>query len=99
MSGEIIFKSANELRNEFAEGRLTSIEAVEKVFEQISRYNKQINAIVTLDEEGALKQAAKAEGAVAANKVLGPLHGIPVTVKDFFKTAGMRHRKSSGIQG
>jgi amidase len=58
---------------------------------QIARVNSKVNAIVTvLPEDDLLKQAAAADDSLAKGKSLGPLHGIPVAVKDLHETAGIR---------
>jgi amidase len=57
---------------------------------QIAKYNQPLNAIVTLDEEGARRRAREADEALARGDIWGPLHGVPVTIKDCFETAGVR---------
>ncbi len=58
---------------------------------QIARVNPQVNAIVTVPpEEHLMAQAAAADEALAKGKWLGPLHGLPVGVKDLHETSGMR---------
>src|SRR6201993_3269295 len=58
---------------------------------QISRVNSKVNAIVTLvPEEQLMAQAAAADESLAKGKLLGPLHGMPVGVKDLHETAGTR---------
>jgi len=57
---------------------------------QISSRNKSLNAIVTMDKEDALQQARQADRERAQGQNRGLLHGIPITIKDSFQTAGMR---------
>ncbi len=57
---------------------------------QIAKHNPALNAVVTLDPEGARRRAAEADAALAHGEVRGPLHGVPVTIKDVFETAGLR---------
>lgn len=57
---------------------------------RIERWNRAVNAIVTLDADAALAQARAADRALADDRVWGPLHGVPFTVKDQFATAGLR---------
>jgi amidase len=56
----------------------------------IARYNPPLNAIVTLDEERAHMRAKEADAALARGDVWGPLHGVPITIKDAIETAGVR---------
>src|SRR5258708_19468054 len=58
---------------------------------QINRVNSKVNAIVTLvPEDQLMAQAAAADESLAKGKLLGPLHGMPVGVKDLHETAGIR---------
>ncbi len=80
------FKLARMIRN----GKISSRELLEIYLSRIEQFNKQINAVVTMDIEQARKQAFLADEAQAKGRTLGPLHGVPVTIKDGFETAGMR---------
>jgi amidase len=57
---------------------------------QIERFNPKLNALVTLIPEQAMEQAKKADEALAKNREVGPLHGLPVGHKDLFQTQGIR---------
>ncbi|MGO8947053.1 MAG: amidase family protein [Ktedonobacterales bacterium] len=57
--------------------------------ECISRYNPSLNAIVTFSEEQAHQRAAAADAALAKGILLGPLHGLPVTIKDCIEVVGL----------
>ena len=63
---------------------------VEAQLARVDAYNPGLNAIVTLDAAGARARARQADEALARGELWGPLHGVPVTVKDSFATAGMR---------
>ena len=71
-------------------GQLRSADLLERYAERIERINPGLNAVVTLDLEGARAAARAADAAVARGDDLGPLHGLPVTIKDAIETAGMR---------
>ena len=75
-------------------GEVSCREVVEALLDRIARYNPSLNAIVTLDEAGARARADLADVALARGEVWGPLHGVPVTFKDVFETAGMRTTSS-----
>lgn len=66
------------------------LEVVDAHLERIARLNPTINAIVTLDEESARRRAEEADDALARGEIWGPLHGIPITLKDGHATAGLR---------
>jgi len=82
--------SASSLARALREGAVSSAEIVELHLERIRRFNPALNAVVTLDEKGARLRAAEADRALAAGTPLGPLHGVPITIKDAFETAGLR---------
>jgi len=71
-------------------GFISSRELTKHVFARIKKHNEKINAFVTLNEEQALKRARKADVDLAAGKNWGPLHGLPILIKDQFLTAGLR---------
>src|SRR3954454_4443966 len=78
--------SASELAAGVRSRRFSSREVVESHLSRIEAVNPRVNAIVTLDAEGALAAADAADRGDPA----GPLHGVPVAVKDLEDTAGMR---------
>lgn len=90
MSDDICFLSATEMAGQIRAGHLSAHEAVEALLKKIERVNPQVNAIVTLDAEGALAAAAAADDRQTRGMPLGPLHGLPVAHKDLLLTKGMR---------
>ena len=87
---EPIFASTTELAAAIREGELSAVAVLDAYLAQIARHNPHLNAIVTLDAEGASARARAADAALARGEVWGPLHGVPFTLKDSFETAGMR---------
>ncbi len=83
------FKSAAELASSIQRGEITSIELLNHFLDRIQRYNEDINAVVALDITAARRRAAEADKALAQGQKWGPLHGVPMTVKDVFEVAGM----------
>ena len=83
-------KSACELVSEIRAGHLSARELANACLEQVDALNPTLNALVTIDAEGALRRADEADRRQARGDVLGPLHGLPVGHKDSFLTAGMR---------
>ncbi|MFT4046294.1 MAG: amidase [Solimonas sp.] len=86
---EALYVSATELARRLREGRLSAVDAVNLAYARIDAVNPKINAVVTTCRERALAEARRADAAFAAGKLLGPLHGVPFTVKDSFDTEGV----------
>ncbi|WP_459616330.1 amidase [Bordetella sp. 2513F-2] len=89
--------TAREMRAEIAAGHLSAREVVQAHLDCIAQRNPVVNAIVTLDAEQALRQAAEADTLQASGAPLGLLHGLPVAHKDTFLTAGMRTTYGSPV--
>jgi amidase len=70
--------------------KFTSFEVVKTYIERIKKLNSKYNAIVTLNEEQALKRAQDADKVLLEGKIWGPLHGLPITIKDSFSTKGIK---------
>jgi amidase len=84
------FASARELAARIARRELSSRELLEHYVARVERLNAPLNAVVTLDLERARMRADAADAALARGQSFGPLHGLPVTIKDTFETAGVR---------
>ncbi len=82
--------TARELANLVARGELSSAELVEASIQRIEQIDPQLNALVAHDFGRAREQAKRADAAVRNGEELGPLHGLPVAVKDLSATAGLR---------
>ena len=65
------------------------VELVDAHFREIRRVNSRLNAFVSIDEERAHRQARLADKAIAAKVRLGPLHGVPITIKSSIDVAGL----------
>jgi amidase len=87
---DLIYATAHELATAIRKRRASAVEVLDSHLAQIARHNPALNAIVTLNEDGARKCAQEADAALARGEVWGPLHGVPVTIKDSFATAGLR---------
>jgi len=68
---------------------ISVVELVEAHFREIRRLNGKLNAFVSIDEERARRQAKLADDAIAAKAPLGPLHGVPITIKSSIDVAGL----------
>jgi amidase len=84
------FGTARQAVDAIRRGTISSRELVSHVFERIERYNPRLNLFVTLAREQAIARARRADDALAKGRPVGKLHGLPVSVKDVFATAGLR---------
>jgi len=91
---ELTTHSAGSLVRLIADRSVSPVEVMKAHLAVIAQVNPQLNAIVTLAPD-LLEQAGKAEAAVIRGDALGPLHGLPVTIKDTIETAGLRTTSGS----
>src|SRR5229473_237854 len=91
------YKDATELASLIRTKQLSSREVVQAHLDRIENINPKVNAIVTLLAEDALKGADAADNAVKNGEALGPLHGVPFTIKDAIDTAGVLTQRGSKI--
>jgi amidase len=87
---ELSLRPAHELADAIRRRELSSRELLDHYLARVERLNPALNAVVTLDPEGARRTADSADAALARGEVVGPLHGVPMTIKDTYETAGMR---------
>ena len=87
---EICWMSAVDLAKAIRKKKLSPVEVVRDILERIEACNPKINAYVTLTADSALVAAKQAEEAVMRGEELGPLHGVPVSIKDIVFTKGVR---------
>ena len=77
--------------------RASPVEITQAVLDRIAEKNPALNAFVTLDGEGAMAAARAAEQAVMRGEELGPLHGVPVTIKDVQDVKGLPTRRGTRL--
>ena len=82
--------SASEASRAFAAKRLSPVDLVKALLERIGRLDPHYNVFIKLDAEAALAAAAVAEAEIAAGRIRGPLHGVPVGIKDIIDVAGLK---------
>jgi amidase len=87
---QYIYASAHELARFIREGQATSVDIVKEHVARIKDRNGALNAVVALFEEEALATAAERDRQAREGKFLGPLHGVPVTIKEQFWIQGKR---------
>ena len=89
--------TAVELGKKIKNKEISVVEATSAYLDSIEAKEKEINAFVTIDREGALKRAEEVQGLIDAGKVTGPLAGVPVAIKDNMCIDGMLTTCSSKI--
>lgn len=84
LTSELAYKSLKELSDLIREKKLSPVELLENQIKRIKERNPSINAFVFTDFDGARKNAKQMEKDIIDGKYQGPLHGIPVAIKDLF---------------
>ncbi|GAB4528812.1 MAG: amidase [Anaerolineae bacterium] len=86
---ELIYASAATLAKAIRRREVSSQEVVEACLARIEAVNPQLNAVVQVTADAARDQARAADAALARGEIQGPLHGVPMTIKDSLDTAGV----------
>ena len=97
VAGQTINVSLEEAATLLRERRVSPVELTEACLARIQAVEPRLNAFVTVTADLARAEARAAEGEIAAGRYRGPLHGIPVAVKDLFATKGIRTTAGSRI--
>ena len=87
--------SIAEAATQIRERKISSVELTRACLDRIEKLNPGLNAFITITSELALQQAREADAALAAGNWRGPLHGIPVALKDLINVAGVRTTAAS----
>ena len=82
------FQTAKQLAAAIRKKKIGCLELLDLYLERVEAYNPELNAIIATDVDGARKRARAADKAVKAGRKLGPLHGVPMTIKESFDVAG-----------
>ncbi|MEM9174663.1 MAG: amidase [Myxococcota bacterium] len=86
---ELAFRTAHEIARAIARGEVSALEATDAFIGRIERYDGEINAVVVRDFDRAREAAKRADAARAAGEDLGPLHGVPMTIKESYDIEGL----------
>ncbi len=97
MANELFRMTISELAPKIKARKISPVELVRSVLQRIEELDPKLNAYITVDEEGALKAARTAQKQIAKGEYLGPLHGIPVSLKDLYQTRGLLTTAGSKI--
>jgi len=95
---ELNFLSAVSMAERIRRKELSPVELVESHLSRIQELNPKLNAFVQVDAERARRQARVAEAAVGNAEELGPLHGVPISIKSSIEVAGLRRESGSKLR-
>ena len=95
---DIAFLSATELGSAIRLKEVSPVEAVEAYLERIQRIDPKVNSYITVMADQALEDARQAEAEIQRGEYRGPLHGIPIGIKDQIYTKGVRTTDASKIR-
>ena len=95
---ELNFLSAVSMAEQIRRKRLSPVELVESHLTRIEELNPRLNAFVQVDAEAARRQARVAEEAAGNGEKLGPLHGVPLSIKSSIEVAGLRCESGSKLR-
>jgi Asp-tRNA(Asn)/Glu-tRNA(Gln) amidotransferase A subunit family amidase len=87
---DLCYASISELSERIRTRQLSPVELTEAVLDRIARYDEALRVYITVTAELAREQARAAEREIAAGRYRGPLHGIPLSLKDNIETQGIR---------
>jgi len=88
MSLALPFQTAKQLAAAVRKKKIGCLELLDLYLKRVDAYNPELNAIIATDIEGARKRAKAADKAVKKRAKLGPLHGVPMTIKESFDVVG-----------
>jgi len=89
MLNPFAFQPAKVLAASLRAGKMASVQLLDLYVARMEKYNPRINAIIATDLDAARKRARAADKALAKGDVWGPLHGVPMTIKESFDVVGM----------
>ncbi len=89
MTNDMAFWPATRLLAEIQKGVVGAQEALEHFWARVEKYNPSLNAIVAYDIDAARQRARNADAALQKGETWGPLHGLPMTIKDAFNLVGL----------
>ena len=94
---DLCFTPATELAAAIRTKKVSPVEVLDAVLARIDRLNPKLNAFCLVTADAARQAAQAAEQAVMRGEALGPLHGVPVSIKDLVITKGMRTMRGSKL--
>src|SRR5438034_2225485 len=96
-TNDLAFLSLTELSELIRSRKVSPVEVTRNILERIERLHPALNAYITVTRDVAIKSAQEAESEIQHKKWRGPLHGVPVAVKDLFDTIGIKTTAGSAV--
>src|ERR1700719_4157714 len=96
-SNDLAQLSIREAADLIHKKKLSPVELTTACLARINQFQPSLNAFITITAETAVAQARQAETEVMQGKWRGPLHGVPIALKDLFDTAGVKTTAGSGV--
>jgi aspartyl-tRNA(Asn)/glutamyl-tRNA(Gln) amidotransferase subunit A len=90
-------QSIQKISELLRQGSVSPVELTEECLARVEKLNPRLNAFITVTEESALAQARQAESEIRRGEWRGPLHGVPLGLKDLIDTAGVRTTAASRL--
>ncbi|MBT3942634.1 MAG: amidase [Chloroflexi bacterium] len=97
MTEDLHYKTISELAPQVRDGKLSSVELTESQLDRIGQLDGHLKSYATLMADSARQQAKAADAEIASGNYRGPLHGIPIAVKDLCYTEGVRTMGGSAV--
>lgn len=94
---ELLFETIENVGNAIKNKQISPVELTQMTLNQIREHEPNVNAFITVMEEEALAHAKQLEAELMNNQVRGPLHGLPIAIKDILQTAGVKTTGGSKI--
>jgi len=96
-SGELAMLDLSEASRAVQKKEVSPVELTQACLSRIEKFNPSLNAFITVTDTAALEDARQAEAEIARGEWKGPLHGIPLAVKDLVETAGVKTTAASSV--
>ena len=95
---ELNFLSARQMADQIRQKKISPVELIQAHLSRIKRLNSRLNAYIQVDEDRVLREAQVSEAAIMRGEVAGPLHGVPLSIKNSVAVAGYAHEVGTRLR-